>query len=337
MRPLQTALAVLALLSFGSYARGGPEEPRVGAAKAVAGRYYALVAEEAAAERETAVPASARKEENVPSPPNATGMVVDRRGRPVVGARVAVESWGGEHLGEGRTGAGGRFDVPVLRKTGEDLGLEVTAPGFDRWAVTGYKPHELIGYRVRLDRELGRDFLAALAAEPALESRIWGLLEIVGERQFGFKVADVYPSLGVLRADLRAIVESQAFLRPDDPPREGSPDELARELLAYWGDPADEPLFRAWVRAQGKAPSSTGGDLISVCATYAQYSFKKEGAAPPFSCVQAAADAAGTRALVDLNVRYAYWGYTKQLVLMREGTAWKLRFVVDGAIYHGRG
>src|SRR5689334_25206342 len=105
MRPLQPALAVLALLSLGSPACSVPEEsiagPRVGAAKAVAGRYYALLKDAVAA-----VAAVAVKE--APSPPKATGIVVDRRGQPVAGAQVVVNSWGGERLGEGRTGAGGR-------------------------------------------------------------------------------------------------------------------------------------------------------------------------------------------------------------------------------------
>ena len=330
MRPLQTVVAALILLSFGLPARSAPEEPRVGAAKVVAGRYYALLKEAGERVEEPSRPSA--------SPPHVTGIVVDRRGRPVASAQVVVQSWGEEQFGAGRTGADGRFDIQLTRKTDEDLGLTVTAPGFARWAVAGsYKPHQLVGYRVRLDRELGRDFMTALAAEPDPESRIWGLLEIVGDRQLGFKVAAVFPYLGALRADLRAIVESKAFTRPDDPPREGSPDDQARELLAYWGDPADEPLVGAWMRVRRgvrSVPPFTGDDLFSVCGTYAQYTSQQEDVAPRFSCLEAAADAARTRALYDLNVRYAHWGYTEHLVLKREGTAWKLRFVVEGERVH---
>ena len=325
MRPFKTALAVLVLLSVSSSVRSEPEEPWVGAAKVVAGGYYALLKETGA-------------DKAPPSSPGVTGIVVDRRDRPVVGAQVVVESWGDERFGEGRTGDDGRFDIPLARKADEDLGLTVTAPGFVRWAVAAtYEPHELVGYRVRLDRELGRDFMTTLAAEPDPESRIWGLLEIIGHRQLDFKVAAVFPYLGVLRTDLRAVVESKAFTRPDDPPREGSPDDQARELLAYWGDPADEPLVGAWMRVRRgvrSVPPFTGDDLVPLCATYAQYTFQQEDVAPRFSCLEAAADAARTRTLVDLNVRYAHWGYTEHLVVMREGTVWKLRFVVEGERMH---
>ena len=49
-----------------------------------------------------------------------------------------------------------------------------------------------------------------------------------------------------------------------------------------------------------------------------------------------ATDAENTRALVDLTVRYAYWGYQEHLVLVREGRLWKLHLVVQGRIDHRR-
>ena len=239
---LQSVGAVFLLLAFGSSVRGEPEDLMVRAARAVAERYYARL------------PETGDGKSHRPPQPTATGLVVDRRGRPVADARVVIECGSDERHGEGRTGSDGRFEI-LYSHPEEKMGLTVTAPGFTRWAVAAvYDPHELAGYRVRLDRELGRDFLTSLVAEPDPESRIWGLLEIVGERQFGLEVADAFPYLGALRADLLAIVKSQAFARPDDEPRPGSPDKQARRLLAFWADPADEPLVRDWLRASAILP-----------------------------------------------------------------------------------
>ncbi|HSN87336.1 MAG TPA: carboxypeptidase-like regulatory domain-containing protein, partial [Thermoanaerobaculia bacterium] len=202
----QTAGAVFLLLSFGSPVRGEPEDPKALAARAVAERYYAGLSR-------TRDGKSAR-----PAQPMATGLVVDLRGRPVDYARVVVECGAGEIHGEGRTGADGRFEIPYSHPE-EKMGLTVTAPGFTRWAVAAvYEPHELVDYRVRLDREIGRHFMKSLVAEPDPESRIWGLLEILGSRQFSYDIAEVFPFLGALRADLLAILESRAFIRPDDEP-----------------------------------------------------------------------------------------------------------------------
>lgn len=295
----QTAGAVFLLLAFGSPVRGEPEDPKVLAARAVAERYY------------TGLSKTRDGKSDRPAQPMATGLVVDLRGRPVDYARVVVECGAGEIHGEGRTGADGRFEIPYSHPE-EKMGLTVTAPGFARWAVAAvYEPHELVNYRVRLDREIGRHFMKSLVAEPDPESRIWGLLEIVGDRQFSFEVADVFPYLGALRADLLAIVKSQAFARPDDEPRPGSPDKQARELLAFWADPADEPLVRGWLLASAilPVPELSHENLSGACAAWAAESFRiqKITDPPPSFCDVKATDAENTRALVDLTVRYAYW------------------------------
>lgn len=324
----QTAGAVLLLLAFGSSVRGEPEELKVRAARAAAERYYAGLTET----RDAKTPR--------PSQPVATGLVVDRRGRPVADARVVIEDWDDERHGEGRTGPDGRFEIPYSNPE-KEMGLTVTAPGFARWAMAAtFEPHELVGYRVRLDREIGSDFLSSLVAETDPESRMWGLMEIVGHRQFSVEVADVFPSIGALRPDLLAIVKSQAFTRPDDEPRPGSPDERARELLAYWADPADEPLVRKWKRAHSRPVPELGNeDLFAACGAWATESYRRqkiEDSPPPFFCDVRAADAENTRTLVDLRIRYANWGYEERLVFVREGKVWKLRFVARGAIHHRR-
>ena len=325
----QTAGAVFLLLAFGSPVRGWTDEPKIRAARAVAERYYARLPE-------TRDGKSPR-----PSQPMATGLVVDRRGRPVADARVVIDDWEGERHGEGRTGPGGRFEIPYSNPE-KEMGLTVTAPGFERWAVAAsYKPHELVAYRVRLDREIGRDFLASLAAETDPESRMWGLMEIVGHRQLSLEVADVFPYIGALRSDLLAIVKSRAFTRPDDEPRPGSPDERVRELLAYWADPADEPLVRKWRRAHSSArsvPELSHEHPVVVCSQWAVESFRRQEIATPPApfCKVRAIDPENTRALVDLRVRFAHWGYEEHLILVRERKVWKLRFVAGGRISHWR-
>ncbi|HSK77022.1 MAG TPA: carboxypeptidase-like regulatory domain-containing protein [Thermoanaerobaculia bacterium] len=325
----QTAGAVFLLLAFGSPVRGEPENPKALAARAVAERYYAGLSK------------TRDGKSDRPAQPTAMGLVVDLRGRPVDYARVVVECGAGEIHGEGRTGADGRFEIPYSNPE-EKMGLTVTAPGFTRWAVVAvYEPHELVDYRVRLDREIGRHFLKALVAEPDPESRIWGLLEILGSRQFSYDIAEVFPFLGALRADLLAILESRAFTRPDDEPRPGSPDEQARELLAFWADPRDEPLVRDWKRARSvvlPASELSGEDLFGACTAWAAESCKSrtDTNPPPAFCDVKATDAEGTRALVNLSVRYAYWGSEEHLVFVREGKSWKLRLVVQGRISHWR-
>jgi hypothetical protein len=325
----QTAGAVFVLLAFGSPVREESEDLKVRTARAVAERYYALP------------PETRDGESHRPPEAMATGLVVDRRGRPVADAQVVIEDWDDERHGEGRTGADGRFEIPYSHPE-KEMGLTVTAPGFARWAVAAvYESRKLAGYRVRLDREIGSDFLASLAAEPDPESRIWGLMEIIGDRQFSLEIPDVFPYIGALRSDLLAIVKSRAFTRPDDDPRPGSPDERARELLAYWADPADEPLVRKWKRAHSSSrsvPELSHEEKIVVCAEWAAESFRRQKiAAPPAPfCVVRATDAENTRALVDLRVRFAHWGYEEHLILVRERKVWKLGFVTGGRIDHWR-
>jgi hypothetical protein len=305
---------------------------------AVAERYYALLAA-AEAQEAPALERSRRAIWNTPAqvPAEATGMVVDLEGRPVAGARVDI---GGAQAGaDGLTGVDGTFRIALHDRSYRMLDLDVTAPGFDRWAFTAFYGG-VQGERVQLSRTLSRDLLAAVAREPQTERRVWRLLEIVGNRPgSSLDPVAVFAGLGALRPDLRALVASRAFERPDD--RNEAPADRARQLLAWWADPADADLLAGWLEKQRGfrpvTPALAAASEVEVCAQWAAEHFQREGVAsrPPWhDCAAVATDPSGTRMLLRFDVRYAYWGYSQLLVAVREAGAWRLRLVVDGEHYH---
>src|SRR5262249_39629176 len=130
-------------------------------------------------------------------PAEATGIVVDLEGRPVAGARVVVG--GADAEADGVTGADGTFRIALHDSSYRMLDLEVTAPGFDRWAFTAFYGG-VQGERVQLSRTLSKDLLAAVANEPQPERRVWRLLEIVGNRPgSSLDPVAVFAGLGALR------------------------------------------------------------------------------------------------------------------------------------------
>jgi hypothetical protein len=307
----------------------------------VAERYYALLAAAKAQED----PVSERSWQAMWNPPaqlpaEATGIVVDLEGRPVAGARVVVG--GADAEADGLTGADGTFRIALHDRSYRMLDLEVTAPGFDRWAFTAFYGG-VQGERVQLSRTLSQDLLAAVASEPQPERRVWRLLEIVGNRPgSSLDPVAVFAGLGALRPELRALVASRAFERQDD--MNDAPADRARELLAWWADPADAGLLAGWLKKQrgfrpvtSKLAAASEGE---VCAQWAKEHFQRERVAshPPWHvCSAVITDPSGTRMLLRFDVRYAYWGYNQLLVAVREAGAWRLRLVVDGEHYHLRG
>ena len=196
-----------------------------------------------------------------------------------------------------------------------------------------------MGHRVRLDREIGKGFLKGLIDEKDQERRLWMLLEIVGDRQFATEIHDLFPHIGMLRDDLLQLVQSKAFEAKDG--RHSPPAERACSLLAYWHDPADEPVFGGWLNNQKyiKHPMDkkfVGKTITEVCKQWADHHFDNEKPEDrTFNTFnEPLLDPSGKHALVQFWVEYKIWGYSQVLVLTKQQSEWQLKFVAKGEHWH---
>ena len=336
-RGMAVALVAGSLFS-GPAAATAAEAPVDAAIEAAAKSYYARVREhekreKAALDRGT----EAMGDESFKPPAVATGLVRDRFDEPVPNAKIVVakEASSDQALGEASTDATGRFRIPLKSNAYRGLTLTVTAKGFDRWACGGIYGG-LVDYPVRLDRVVGDACFAAIRAEPDRSRRVSMLLDMVGTRQMGSpELPLLYPRLGALREDLLAIAQSASFAAKDD--RGESPAERARRLLIFWFDPADEPLIRKWVaQSPGRLrlEDKSAATIEAVCAAYADWHFghKKERTFNRFSEPLFGPDK--DHALVEFEVRYADWGYSEYLVLLKQKDRWALKLVAEHMHMH---
>jgi hypothetical protein len=309
--------------------------PESSAADRLAEKYYDavndfLLAEKAESDRDT----KAIWDKTIPVPATATGTVRSRFGGPVAEAEVAITPEEGEGvLGTGKTDAQGKFKINLSRDNYRGLAIEVKAKGFVRFGQSGLYGG-LVGFMVVLDREIDDDRLAAVAAEKDPERRLEGVLELVAAREMSdLGIDKVFPYIGKLRDDLKTIIATRAFGRKDD--RRESPADRALRLLAFWGDPADEALVAPWLKDNvhvAPPPQPIAGATIEeACRRYADAHFGNKPAdqrtlsvfgKPLYSLEK-------DRALIVFNVEYAYWGYSKYLVLVKEGDSWRLKVVAD--------
>jgi hypothetical protein len=194
--------------SFGSITVDDePQKPSLNAPEKVAKAYYAQV-QKAAKEK-------AGRRDSRAIPKMATGVVVDHQGKGISGASILVKDYATDAVhGEGATGSTGRFQITLPAKSHKGLTLTVTKDGFTRWAQAGFYGG-IVGYRVRLDKEIDDGFLRSLSNEKDQERRLWKLLEIVGDRQFSTEMSDLFPHIGMLREDLLHLVQSKAFETKD--------------------------------------------------------------------------------------------------------------------------
>jgi hypothetical protein len=300
----------------------------------VAKAYYAQVQQAAKAEKKAQErDANAMRSETPPTPKMATGLVVDRQGRTISGARIVIEREASDEvLGEGTTDAAGRFEVTLSTQSYKGLTLTATKDGFARWAMGGLYGG-IVNFRVRLDRQIDEGFWKALNDEHDKERRLWMLLEIVGDRQFSTEAQEIFPHIGALREELLHLVHSKAFAVKDG--RYSSPAETACYLLAYWYDPNDEPLFRDWLKNQKhiEFPKKTlaGETITEVCTQWADHHFagKKPEERTFNSFGKPLVDSTGDHALIEFWVEYKHWGYSQWLVLTKREGTWQLGFVAE--------
>ena len=304
-----------------------PQKPSFDSHEKVAKAYYAQV-QKAAEEK-------AGRRDSRAMPKMATGIVVDRQGNAISGASVVIgRGVSDAALGEGTTDANGRFEITLSAQSYKGLSVIVTKDGFNRWAFGGIQGG-IVGYRVRLDREIDKGFLKGMIDEKDQERRLWMLLEIVGDRQFATEIHDIFPHIGALRDDLLYLVQSEAFEAKDG--RNSSPADRARSLLAYWHDPADESVFGRWLKKQKhiKHPMDkkfVGKTVTEVCRLWADYHFDNEKPEDrTFNTFnESVLDPSGNHALVQFSVEYKIWGYSQVLVMTKQQSEWHLRFVAKG-------
>lgn len=344
---------IAAAFSFSAFAAELPEDQQT-AIDAAAKTYYAELrgyhkSEKSATDRNL----KAMWDESTSVPSTATGLVLDRWGRPVPGATIVLqkESDHGE-LESRKTEEDGKFRVEISEKKYRGLDLIVTAPGFARWAQ-GSIYGGLENKEVRLDQEIDAKFIAALLAEKDFKSRCWMLLEIIGRRQSEVEIEKIYPDIGKLRSDLLAVISSHRFEdidvspeRNDDARFDNSPSRRAIQMLSYWCDSNDGDILKAWLqgqgtlgkaRAQAAPPEMSAPTIDELCALWREHHFKKEKIEkekrPPSSFSKPIMGAGENRALVDFQVTYAHWGYSDRLVLVKDGDQWRPRFVVDWQLH----
>jgi hypothetical protein len=241
-------------------------------------------------------------------------------------------------LGDGTTDANGRFQITLSEQSYTGLSVAVTKDGFTRWAQAGCYG-EIVGYRVRLDRELDHGFWKSLNHEKNQERRLWKMLEIVGDRQFATEIHDLFTHIGMLRDDLLHLLQSKAFETEDG--KQLSPAERARSLLAYWHDPTDEPVFGGWLNNQKHIEHPmdkkfVGKTITEVCQQWANHHFDNEKPEDrTFNTFnEPLLDPSGNHALVQFWVEYKVWGYSQVLVLTKQQSEWQLRFVAKGEHWH---
>lgn len=256
------------------------------------------------------------------------GKVLDRRGCSTEDALVVLEIDDETQIKKVTDPTGG----VTFSRPSKFSSLIVTKEGYSRWAsVTG----TIDSYQVIFDKELDERFLRGLLVQSNPEEKIWGLLEIVGERQFSLEVEKVYPFIGSFRTELLQVIQSGLFDKSDD--RDNSPAARAKDLLEWWHDPSDKPFFTT----TSVPVDITEETIEEVCAKWADYHFdvqeKKKGEQRTFHyCDEPILGLDGQHALINFYVRYAIWGYSQKLSILKESDLWKLQMVRDGSHWHSR-
>jgi hypothetical protein len=184
--------------------------------------------------------------------------------------------------------------------------------------------------------ELTSSYVESIAEAKDRGRKVELLLGLLGLSAQEMKVPVLYPYLGRLRQDLLDINASRLFEKAG--PGGEAPGHVARLLLAYWQDPADDKLTMAWLKVteNGYAPAIPigGATIEEVCNAYAELHFRadkeKGKELPLFHFEPALLGPRGERGLVEFVVKYSNWGYGQTLVLRKEGEEWHMRFHVEG-------
>ncbi|MBN2581711.1 MAG: carboxypeptidase regulatory-like domain-containing protein [Planctomycetes bacterium] len=260
--------------------------------------------------------------ESVTNPEVATGRVEDCWGRPVAGVKVVIDTEETEiRMGEGTTDAAGRFRIRLNSTKYRGLGVEVLAEGYDRYAISGVYGG-IVDYPVQLNRAVGKASLERLVGEPDAEQRLRMLLELKD-----VPLEMLFPYLGLLREDYRALIVSGRFNRLDS--QLSSPASRAAGTLAYWCEPEDIELAKAHgllldkFAVRSRSFTELSGDSVDeILEKHRNEAQDSKAPWPAYSETVCSKD--GSRALVEASMMYAHWGYTYYLVMARKDGRWQI-------------
>lgn len=271
------------------------------------------------------------------------GQVTDLRGRPLAGVAVSAQSWQSVPLGSANSDGQGQLRISLPRNT-SDITLIAEPPGYLRFARTGFK----VGTPapIRLTRKIDATYLKELTQasdDQQFRDLAADLLSpsegTVGE---SLPMESILPVLAALRPRLRAYLPADpAKFSQRDLPKD---QHRALQLLAWWSDPADDALIDPWGVAQKLAsrPSRrcSGATLHAALQAWESLHFEKEGykqgAPRPYASVNIAQAPGGEHAIVTHSVRYAHWGYSQLVILVRLHGEWVVRRVLAHEHWHGR-
>ncbi|HSS52024.1 MAG TPA: carboxypeptidase-like regulatory domain-containing protein [Thermoanaerobaculia bacterium] len=275
--------------------------------------------------------------------PMAAGQITDLQGRAVAGVLIQAESWESQALGTGRSDAKGRFQI-ALSEPVKDLTLIIEHPGFQRWALAGTSTGKG-DFQIRLTRNIDREYLTELAAQSEPEHFRQLAMDLLAPSlgttgNSSRQLEQVLPFLKALRQRLRALLPAEpAQLKSRHLKKE---EDEAALLLAYLGDPRDDALIDAWAVRQSfisRPPRPCRGPTPDAAArAWQKLHFEKESSrtppAIPYNFLQTQIAPSGDHGLALHSVRYAYWGYSQYLVLVRLNNAWEVRRIIDGEHWH---
>lgn len=333
IRSIAVTLITLGAIASGSCARGA-RSPAVASARApTAPSAYATVAREYFALEDARLKqmhdARYGSGLRLPRRAAATGRVTDRWGMPVAGAdvRIVKEGEDAAPTGIGATGPDGNFDIALSGADYQELSIEVNARGYETCEQRGLPA--LVSYGVVVVRTIDSTYLDALVRETDPDRRLRALIEMLsGRNARGRALASRFPYVGLLRNDLRELLESHAFERQRGNVVEQVVRE-ARELLRLWSDPAD--LDVVWGAKAGDARRALGEKQLEGLSAATPEQFLRmvtevDDRPPVSQKIVYSLD--GNRALIEHSRQT---GHHQRWVMLRDGGEWR---VVNAMVYY---
>jgi hypothetical protein len=281
-------------------------------------------------------------------PGGVTGQVTDLRGRPLAQVRLSASSWQGKQLGAAVSDEKGRFRVPMpAQQPTSSVTLRAEARGYQNFALHSERARV---WNVQLTRLVDAGYLQELAAQtdPARFRALAADMLAPSSGSLGNGTGDLDPLPAALLMRFLAVLRPRLVdYLPKDAKQLGRHDlprdhEQALILLALWSDPADDALIDAWIAGNKKSAARPtrrcrGKTVGEAWKAWEVLHFEKEvkpGEKPPWARAEAVLAPSGDHAVVTHEVRYANWGYSQILSVVKTRDVWEVRLVRPHRHWH---